>query len=127
MPMREDIGVRFTYHPPKDGQVEKYNRIRAEAKALALTIDELCPMGRETDRAFDKLQEAVMWANASIAMRTPETTTVVAGESVPGQHFEEPAQDITFADKDGKTTAIYILDGRNVDRETWERAWLGKR
>ena len=58
---------RFTYHPPKDGQPERYAEIRTKAKELALLINEDCPHGREQTIAINKLDECVMWANASIA------------------------------------------------------------
>ena len=62
-----DIDNVFTYHKPKEGQPEKYVRIRSMAKELALLIDEVCPCSREQSLAFTKLEECVMWANASIA------------------------------------------------------------
>ncbi|MCF8034690.1 MAG: hypothetical protein K9K66_04335 [Desulfarculaceae bacterium] len=67
--MLDEIDLRFTYHPPKDGQPAKYEEIREEAKALARTIDSLCPESREKSLAMTKLDEFVMWANASIARR----------------------------------------------------------
>lgn len=66
----EELATRFTYHTPKDNQqVEKYVRVRGEALDLAAVIDELCPESREKSFAFTKLEEAIMWANASIARR----------------------------------------------------------
>lgn len=61
------IEHRFTYHPPKDGQPERYVAIRDKAKELALLIETDCPSSRERTIAFNKLDECVMWANASIA------------------------------------------------------------
>jgi hypothetical protein len=58
---------RFTYHPPKDGQAQKYELIRATALNLAHLIDDLAPESREKSVAITKLEEAVMWANAAIA------------------------------------------------------------
>lgn len=65
--MNQQIENNFKYHAPKDGQVEKYTDIREEAKKLAHVIDDLCPGSREKSLAITKLEEAVMWANASIA------------------------------------------------------------
>ena len=65
--MKQQIDNNFKYHPPKEGQVDKYTDIRDVAKALALTIDEYCPNSREKSLAITKVEEAVMWANASIA------------------------------------------------------------
>ncbi|WP_276684927.1 DUF7681 family protein [Slackia piriformis] len=65
--MNERIENAYTYHAPKEGQVEKYQRIRAKAKELAYLIDEECPDSREKSLAMTKLEEATMWANASVA------------------------------------------------------------
>ena len=61
------LETNFKYHAPKEGQTEKYTAIRDKAKELAYLIDELAPKSREQSLAFTKLEEAVMWANASIA------------------------------------------------------------
>jgi hypothetical protein len=58
---------RFTYHPPKGDQPERYKVIRQEAKALAKLFVEKCPNGRERAIALTRLEEAVGWANAAIA------------------------------------------------------------
>ena len=57
----------FTYHAPKPGQREKYVVIRDTAKGLAMVINDNCPDSREKSLAITKLEECVMWANASIA------------------------------------------------------------
>lgn len=65
--MSKQIENNFTYHAPKEGQPEKYQVIRDKAKELAYVIDEAAPESREKSLAMTKLEEAVMWANASIA------------------------------------------------------------
>ena len=62
-----EIESRFTYHPPKDGQPERYGHIMDAAKGLATCINDLCPDSREKSLAITSLDQAVMWANASIA------------------------------------------------------------
>lgn len=57
----------FTYHAPKAGQPERYDAIRSWAKKLAYAIEANCPDSREKALAKTKLEEAVMWANASVA------------------------------------------------------------
>ena len=64
---REQIENNFKYHSPKSGQPEIYTDIRNTAKEFAIKIDESCPDSREKALALTKLEEAVMWANASIA------------------------------------------------------------
>ncbi len=58
----------YTYHAPTDDQVVRYKAIREKAKSLAELLDHFCPPSRERSLAQTKLQEAVMWANASIAI-----------------------------------------------------------
>ncbi|RLB40899.1 MAG: hypothetical protein DRH30_07910 [Deltaproteobacteria bacterium] len=58
---------RFSYHSPKDDQQDRYERIREAMRELALDIASMCPPSRERSLAITKLEEASMWANASIA------------------------------------------------------------
>lgn len=62
-----DLAHRFTYHPPKDGQPARYQRIRDAAGTLALLLNGECPDSREKSLAVTHLEDAVMWANAAIA------------------------------------------------------------
>lgn len=63
----DDLTNRFTYHAPKDDQAQRYEKLRFNGHNLAEMINELCPDSREKSVAITKLEEAVMWANASIA------------------------------------------------------------
>jgi len=62
-----DLERKFSYHPPKLGQPEKYEIIRSMAKDLAYRINELCPDCEEKYESLKRLQESVFWANAGIA------------------------------------------------------------
>lgn len=62
-----DIKRNFTYHPPAPAQVEKYQLIRDRCAAIGEMIQDVCPISRERSLAMTKLEEVVMWANASIA------------------------------------------------------------
>lgn len=66
---QEQINNNFTYHSPVGDDPEKYEAIRAKGKELAEMINNFCPASREQSVAFTKLEEAVMWANASIARK----------------------------------------------------------
>jgi hypothetical protein len=68
--LKYDLKNNFTYHPPKPEQVDKYNKLRLNALVLAEMLDNYCPESREKSLAMTKLEEAVMWANASIARNT---------------------------------------------------------
>lgn len=63
----DDLENRFTYHAPKNDQVERYAEIRDRGLLLAKFLKLLCPPSRERSLAFTKLEEAIMWANAAIA------------------------------------------------------------
>lgn len=65
----DELNCRFTYHAPKDGQPEKYKRIRDTARDVAIMLIDLTPASREQSLALTKLEEVVFWANAAIARR----------------------------------------------------------
>lgn len=65
--MEKRISNSFVYHSPKDNQPERYTTIREFACDLATLICQSCPDSRERSLALTKLEEAVMWANSSIA------------------------------------------------------------
>ena len=62
----------FTYHKPFGDQPERYVEIRQKARELAFTLEALCPESREKSIAMTNLQQAIMWANASIAINEKE-------------------------------------------------------
>lgn len=63
-----DIDNIFTYHPPTQDQIDRYEVIRDVAREFAGTIVRNTPASAEQTRAIRKLQEAVMFANAAIAI-----------------------------------------------------------
>ncbi len=67
MTKAEQVQRTFTYHPPKPDQQPRYAAIRDKAKELALLLIEVTPESREQSLALTHLEEAVMFANASIA------------------------------------------------------------
>jgi hypothetical protein len=65
---KEQVENTFTYHSPKGNQPGRYEAIRGKAKELAMLLIESCPESRERAVALTNLQQAIMWANASIAI-----------------------------------------------------------
>lgn len=65
--MSEVIEKNFMFHPPKDGQPERYEQIRDKAKEFAYLIEKECPNSREKSLAMSQLEQAVFWANAAIS------------------------------------------------------------
>jgi hypothetical protein len=63
----EQLEQNFKYHPPQENQINKYQDIREQGKQLATMFLAYCPESAERTLAIRKVEEAVMWANASIA------------------------------------------------------------
>lgn len=66
-PTDEQLYDRFTYHPTKPEQIEKYQTVRESIRKAAMTCVAMSPASPEQQRALDKLDEAVMLFNAAIA------------------------------------------------------------
>jgi hypothetical protein len=64
-----DLDDLFSYHPVEADQVAKYEAIRAAAKQFAKTILENTPRSADQSAAIRKIREAVMTANASVALK----------------------------------------------------------
>lgn len=59
----------LSYHPVQgDNQAERYQSNRHNAQSFATTLTQNCPASRELSLALTALQEALMWANAAIAV-----------------------------------------------------------
>lgn len=65
---KEDVEAIFTYHSPTDLQADMYAEIRKTALAFALVILQFVPGSAEQTLAIRHLQQAVMFANAGIAI-----------------------------------------------------------
>lgn len=63
----EDIVNRFTYHPPKGNQPQRYEQVRDRGLSMADFLVRECPQSRELSLALIKLEEVIFWANAAIA------------------------------------------------------------
>ncbi len=67
----EQVAKVFRYHPPHGDQAKRYEMLRGASRDLAMLMSDLCPESRERSVAITKVQEAVMWANAAIAINEP--------------------------------------------------------
>lgn len=65
---KPDLKNIFTYHAPKGDQSERYVKVREAALAFAETIEAHVPDGADKTAAIRKVREAVMTANAAIAL-----------------------------------------------------------
>ena len=66
-PTDEQLGQRFTHHPPKGDQAERYTKLRAAVLECAKTIRDLTPVCPEQSRSLNALDEAMFLGNAAIA------------------------------------------------------------
>ena len=62
-----NVGHNFKYHPPKDDQPERYNKLRNMAQQLAYEYMLNAPKSRELSLALTNLEQSIMWVNAAIA------------------------------------------------------------
>lgn len=62
----------FKYHPPSEDQIPRYNAIRSGALEFAKILVANCPASADQTAAIRKLREAVMTANAAIALEGVE-------------------------------------------------------
>lgn len=75
----DDLTIRFQYHPPKNEHTKNHHeQVRQACWDAARIFNRLCVDGRELSLAVTKLEEALFWANASIA-RHPDN--IVSQES----------------------------------------------
>lgn len=68
-PSAFDLEHLFKYHPPDLDQMGKYTLIRNTAKFFAQVILDNTPPGADQSAAIRHIRDAVMTANAAIALR----------------------------------------------------------
>lgn len=64
----ENVVDVFSYHAPKEGQPARYEAVRSAARELAITILSNTFPCADQQAAIRLLREAVMTANAAIAL-----------------------------------------------------------
>ncbi len=62
-----DLDNRFIHHPPDEQRALDHERTRRIIREVANTLEAELPDGREKALVMTKLEEALFWANASIA------------------------------------------------------------
>lgn len=63
-----EIRNAFRYHAPTEEKVQMHERVRERMTDVAVEIAAMLPPSREKSLFLERLQEAQMWANASIAI-----------------------------------------------------------
>jgi hypothetical protein len=64
----DELRDLFTYHSPNATQVPRYQEIRTAALQLARAIVDCTPPSADQSAAIRKVREAIMTANAAIAL-----------------------------------------------------------
>lgn len=67
---RDEIARRFMFHGATPATGPKHDEVRQRLRTLALWLLDDLPPCRERSLALTKLQEAMMFANAAIAIHT---------------------------------------------------------
>lgn len=67
---RAEVEFRFRFHAATDITKPKHEAVRDKIRLLALWVLDDIPASRERALALTALQEAMMWANAAIAIHT---------------------------------------------------------
>lgn len=67
-PTDAQLDNKFAHHPPKDDQATRYAEIRSKIGETAKFVRDRTPCSPEQTRAINALHEAMMLANASIAI-----------------------------------------------------------
>jgi hypothetical protein len=68
MNYKMDLKNIFTYHAPTPDQLPKYQALREAALTFAEVIETTVPDGADKSAAIRHVREAVMTANAAIAL-----------------------------------------------------------
>jgi hypothetical protein len=65
---KDDLKNIFSYHPPQGDQAERYEKLRTAALTFSELILDCTPTCPDQSVAIRKVREAVMTANAAIAI-----------------------------------------------------------
>jgi len=66
----DNLNDVFSYHAPKGDQPARYEKLRAAAKVFAQAVLECAPDCADRSAALRHVREAVMVANAAIALES---------------------------------------------------------
>jgi len=77
---QHELDSRFDFHPPSDVRKEKHEGVRDLIKQVATHLNYHLPEGREKQLVMTKLEEAMFWANASIARASSYDMALVDGK-----------------------------------------------
>lgn len=88
-PTQEELDLMFDHHPPFGDQAERYERIRAVLKEACLRCVHMTPCSPEQTRAVNRMHEAMMLFNASIAVNEKEGVPLPPRKGLAGKDEEK--------------------------------------
>ena len=68
----ENVKFNIDHHKPTEAGIKLIEANREAFKVLATKIVDNCPDGRELSLALTNLEQALFWANASVARNNTE-------------------------------------------------------
>lgn len=116
----EEIARHFTYHAPHGDQAVRYQAVRYELQFTALRLARLCPGSQELSIALTNLQEAMFWANASIARNeappeNAEPVEAAAAESPKPRANGEPVEAAANSPRPTRTVTRLAARGEGIE------------
>ena len=87
-----DLDHIFTYHKPNASQLVKYTDLRDAANEFAKVIIKCTPKGADQSAAIRKVREAVMTANAAIALEGKLTIEETVAQELADMLADLPTQ-----------------------------------
>lgn len=80
-----ELNHRFAYHPPRSTRrVRDHEDVRELCRQMANVMDERLPDGREKSVVMTKIEEAMFWAQASLARASDPDAEVSAEDAAAG-------------------------------------------
>lgn len=106
----ETIRWNMTNHKPTPEAIKVIEEMREAFISIGTIVAANCPDSREKSLAQTNLEQALMWAVASIARKYPELPdkTEVVSDQADQPQSDQPLDVTTNIQPDGKITAPYI-------------------
>jgi len=106
-----DLDNIFAYHPPSPEQQQRYGKLRGAAREFAKVILAVTPAGPDQTAAIRKVREAVMTANAAIALEPAAVDPPL--DSPVDSHMQATSEraDLKFAREEEQPDGLRVKSG----------------
>lgn len=117
----DDLVEKLMYHDRTDVTAPKHNRLYEMFLALAVEMDEIIPNdGLYNFKAMERLEEALMWANKSVATLAPVSSTKAAKDDL--VCIDSGKSD--GCDLEGTTIWVGLYKGKEFYSALCHKHWL---